>query len=254
MYIYLSHQVQDSNGSVVHVKMAKKNQWFWLSSWMIELHSVSRCCAESKSFCKPALSYLFFGHNIFIFPFYKKVKLTRTLTKSERAPLRVCHYDRCFSGDDLKLFPLTPKCIDIFLSPSCINVWNMKAAHWKLVQLSCQNQSVDKVQLWPWPFDPKMYRYRPNTILHLCMKYESCTLKTGPVIVSEAKCWQSSVLTLTFDLLTPKCIGIFLSPSYIYVWNIKAVHWKLVQLSCQNQSVDKVQLWPWPLTFWPQNV
>ena len=22
----------------------------------------------------------------------------------------------------------------------------------------------------------------------------------------------------------------------------------------QNQSIDKVQLWPWPLTFWPQNV
>ena len=70
------------------------------------------------------------------------------------------------------------------------------------------------------------------------MKYESCTLKTTQVIVPEQKYWQSSVVTLTFDLLTPKCIGIFLSPSCIYVWNIKAARWKLLTLSCQNQSVD----------------
>ena len=31
------------------------------------------------------------------------------------------------------------------------------------------------------------------------MKYESCMLKTTQVIVSETKCWQSSVVTLTFD-------------------------------------------------------
>ena len=101
-------------------------------------------------------------------------------------------------------------------------------------------------------FDPKMYRYFPFAILHLCMKYESCTLKTTQVIVSEPKCWQSSLVTLTFDLLTPNCIGIFLLPSCIDVWNMKAVHWKLLKLSCQNQSVDKVPLWPWPLTFWPK--
>ena len=71
------------------------------------------------------------------------------------------------------------------------------------------------------PFDPKMYRYLPLTILHLCMKYESCTLKTTQVIVSELKCelkcGQSSVVTLTFYHLTPKCIGIFPTPSCIYV-------------------------------------
>ena len=88
-----------------------------------------------------------------------------------------------------------------------------------------------------WPFDPKMYQYLPLNILHLCMKYESCKLKTTQVIVSEPKCWQSSVVTLTIDPLTPKCIGIFLSPSCIYVWNMKAERWKLLKLSCQNQSV-----------------
>ena len=153
---------------------------------------------------------------------------------------------------------LTPKCIGIFLSSSCIYVWNMEAVRWILLKLSCQNQSYcvrTKVftkfrcdlDLWPfdpkmyrylpltifhlcmklwlwklyvenypsycvrtkvltkfrcdldlWTADPKMYRYLPLTILHLCMKYESCTLKTTQVIVSEPKCWQSSVVTLTF--------------------------------------------------------
>ena len=90
-----------------------------------------------------------------------------------------------------------------------------------------------------WPFDPKMYTYRPPAIVHLCMRYEICMLKTTQLIVSEPKCWQSSVVTLTFDLLTPKCIGILLSPSCIYVWNMKSVRWKRLKVSCQNQSVDR---------------
>ena len=80
-----------------------------------------------------------------------------------------------------------------------------------------------------WPFDPKINRYLPLAILHLCMKYESCTFKTTQVIVSEPKYWQSSIVTLTCDLLTPKCIGIFLSPSCIYVWNMRAIRWKLLK-------------------------
>ena len=81
---------------------------------------------------------------------------------------------------DLAIDLLTPKCIGIFLLPSCIYVWNMKAVRWKLLKLSCQNQSVDKVQLWPWPltfWHQNIYRYLSLTILHLCMKYDSCTLK-----------------------------------------------------------------------------
>ena len=159
-------------------------------------------------------------------------------------------------------WPLTSKCKGIFLLSTCIYVWNMEAVRWKLLKSLCQNQRVDKIPLWPWhltfwsqdigiflkmltkfrsdldlwPFEPKIYRYLPLAILHLCMKYESYTLKTTEVIVSTPKCWQSSAVTLTFDLLTPKCTGIFLSPSCIYVWNMKAVRWKLSKLLRQNQS------------------
>ena len=66
-------------------------------------------------------------------------------------------------------------------------------------------------------------------------------------------CVRTKVLTkfrcdLDLWLFYPKCIGIFLSPSCIFVWYMKAVRGKLLGLLCQNQSVDKVQLWHWPLT------
>ena len=93
---------------------------------------------------------------------------------------------------------LTPKCVSALLPQSCIYVWNMKSVLWNLFKMLCQNQSVDKVQWWPWPFDPKMYKYLCLNIWYLNMKYESCTLKTTLVILSETKSWQSSVVILTF--------------------------------------------------------
>ena len=118
-----------------------------------------------------------------------------------------------------------------------LTILHLCKKYWKLFKLSCHNWSVDKVPLWHWPLDPKMYRHLPLTILHLCMKYESCTLQTTQVIVSEPNLLMKFDCDL--DLWTSKCIGIFLSPSCIHVWNMKAVHWKLLKLSCQNQSVDK---------------
>ena len=87
----------------------------------------------------------------------------------------------------------------------------------------------------------KIYRHLPLTILHVCIKDESCMLKTPSYRI------RTKVLTkfsCDLDLLTPKCISMFLlPPSCSYVWNMIAVPWKLTKLSCQNQSVDKVQLW-----------
>ena len=59
---------------------------------------------------------------------------------------------------------LTPKCIGIVPSTSCTYVWNMKVVRWKLLRLSCQNQSVEKVQMRPWHFDPKMYHMSHGTM------------------------------------------------------------------------------------------
>ena len=42
-------------------------------------------------------------------------------------------------------------------------------------------------------------------------------------------------LTLTFDILTPKSIGVFLSLSSICVWYMKSVGWTLFELSRDNE-------------------
>ena len=117
---------------------------------------------------------------------------------------------------------------------SMYEIWRLYVE--KLLKLSCQNQNVDKVPLWPWPFDSKMYRYLPLTILHLFMKYESCTLKTSRYRVNqkddEVQLWPWPLI------FWPHHVCVFLSPSCIYVWNMRAVRWKLLKFSCQNQRVD----------------
>ena len=87
------------------------------------------------------------------------------------------------------------KCVDILLSRVCIYVSNVKDPHCKLLKLSCQNLSIDRVH------------------------------------------WQSIVVTFAFDLLPPKCIGIFLSTSCIYVWNMNAPSWEL------NKYLSKSNCW-----------
>ena len=64
---------------------------------------------------------------------------------------------------------------------------------------------------------------------------------------------------MTFNLLTPKSIGVFLSLSSVCLWSIKFVGWEIVELLHYSQV-----LWPmwkffksrskvtWSLTFWPR--
>ena len=134
-----------------------------------------------------------------------------------------------------------------------------------------------------WSIYPKLYMYLPFTILHLRIKYESCTLNTTQFIVSEQKCWLSKFSCdlhlwpidpkmyryLSLTILHPKLVcnccvievfgGVFvLSIRFwifcwyrgfchrtesdlllsLYLWNMKAVRWKLLKLLCQNKSVD----------------
>ena len=147
----------------------------------------------------------------------------------------------------LNFEPLTLKCKGTFLSHHPASMYEI----WKLYVENYSSYCVRTKMCWQssvvtLAFDPKMYRYLPFTILHLCIKYESCTLKTSQVIMSEPKCWQSSVVTLTFDLLTPKCIGIFLSSSCIYACNIKAVRWNYSSYRVRTNVLTKFRCDLWP--------
>ena len=59
-----------------------------------------------------------------------------------------------------------------------------------------------------------MYRYLLLAILHLWMKYESCTLKATHIIVSEPKCWRTDRQTdRRTDRRTDKLIPVGRPPS-----------------------------------------
>ena len=94
--------------------------------------------------------------------------------------------------------PNTSKCIGIALSPISIYVKNMKAVCQNLLKLSCQKESVDKVQFVTLTFDPEEMGIfvSPSCIFVLNMK---TVLKNTQVIVSEPRRWQSSVVILTFE-------------------------------------------------------
>ena len=146
--------------------------------------------------------------------------------------------------------------IRIFLSPSHSYVWNLKTVRWTLLKLSCQNQSVNKVQLWTWPFDPKMYRCLSPSCIYvwniIVVRWKFIMLLCQNQSVDEVFLWpwplnfwpknvkvSSSHSDLSPSCIYPKCIGYFLSLSCIYLWNMKAVRWKLLKLSWQKQSVNR---------------
>ena len=60
-------------------------------------------------------------------------------------------------------------------------------------------------------------------------------------------------LTLTFDLLTWKSIGIIYSQRTIYLPSLKLVGQSVLELSVAQGEVNWHDLWPWPLTYWPEN-
>ena len=59
-------------------------------------------------------------------------------------------------------------------------------------------------------------------------------------------------LTLTFDLLTWISIGVIYSSRTIYLPNLKLLGQSVLELSVAQGEVDWHDLWPWPLTYWPE--
>ena len=139
------------------------------------------------------------------------------------------------------------KIVRCLFSLPFICVWRMKSVFWKLFELLRYNKVWQNMSLWPWPMsDPKIYSCLHFLVFHLCMKYEVCSWKLFE-FSHYNKLWQnSSVLTLKFDLLTPKSIGVFLSLSSICVWSMKSVGWKLFEKSCYIKVWQNMWLLSWP--------
>ena len=104
-----------------------------------------------------------------------------------------------------------------------------------------------------WPTDLKINRDHLLTKDYLPTKFEACGAKRSWVISCTRWSRLAWPLTLTFDLLTWKSIGIIYSPRTIYLPSLKLVGQSVLELSVAQGEVDWHDLWPWPLTYWPEN-
>ena len=87
---------------------------------------------------------------------------------------------------------------------------------------------------------------------YLPTKFEACRTKHCWVIRCTRYGQSIWPLTLTFDLLTWISIGIMYSSRTIYLPRLKLVGQSIVELSVAQGIRDQHDLWPWPLTYWPE--
>ena len=83
-------------------------------------------------------------------------------------------------------------------------------------------------------------------------KFEASGTKHSWVINCTRLCRLAWPLTLTFDLLTWISIGIIYSSRTIYLPSLKPLGQSVLELSIAQDEADWHDLWPWPLTYWPE--
>ena len=64
--------------------------------------------------------------------------------------------------------------------------------------------------------------------------------------------WGRLAWPLTFDLLNWISIGVIYSSRTIYLPSLKLLGQSVLELSVAQGKVDWHDLWPWPLTYWPE--
>ena len=99
-----------------------------------------------------------------------------------------------------------------------------------------------------WPTDLTIKKDHLLTKDYLPSKFEASGAKRSWVISCTR--WSKLVwpLTLTFDLLTWKSIGIIYLPRTIYLPSLKLLGQSVLELSVAQGEVNWHDLWPWPLT------
>ena len=114
-----------------------------------------------------------------------------------------------------------------------------------------------KEQAWPltltWPTDLKINRGHVLIKDYLPTKFEASGGNRSWVIRCTRFGRLTWPLTLTFDLLTWISIGIILSSRTIYQPSLKLLGQSVLELSVAQSEVNWHDLWPWPLTYWPEN-
>ena len=97
-----------------------------------------------------------------------------------------------------------------------------------------------------WPTDLKINRDCLLTKDYLPTKFEASGAKHSWVI----SCTRWSKLAWPLTWIS---IGIIYSPRTIYLPSLKLLGQRVIELSVAQGKVNWHDLWPWPLTYWPEN-
>ena len=155
--------------------------------------------------------------------------------------------------------------IYIWTSIRAIILWSLKALGQSVLALLSGNSfySSGHRDLDLWSTDPKI-----NRVLLLNKGYHpEGSGSKGTRVIERKEVWQTdrrinwqgnyvtywAHVTLTFDLLTQKLIGFFYSIRAIILWSFKALAQRVLELLSGKWFSLFGSLWPWPLTYWPQN-
>ena len=144
---------------------------------------------------------------------------------------------------------LTWLSIGIIYSPRTIYLPSLKLVGQSVVELTVEQGLRDWHDLSP--SDLAINRDHVLIKDYLPTKFEASRAKCCWVIRCtrfERLTWP---LTLTFDILTWLSIGIIYSSRTIYLPSLKLVGQSVVELSVAQGLEDWHDLWPWPLTYWP---
>jgi len=128
---------------------------------------------------------------------------------------------------------LTPKSIGVFYSIRAITLWSLKALAQRILELLSGNgfHSLGHCDLDLWPTDPKINRGLLLNRGYHPMKFEGSGPKGIQVIERKRFSLFGSV---TFDLLTPKSIGVFYSIRATTLWSLKARAQRVLKLLSKN--------------------
>ena len=87
---------------------------------------------------------------------------------------------------------------------------------------------------------------------YLPIKFETSGARRSCVISCTRWSRLAWPLTLAFDLLTWISIGIIYSSRAIYLPSLRLLGQGVLEISVALGEVDWHDLWPWPLTYWPE--
>ena len=153
---------------------------------------------------------------------------------------------------DLPFDLLTWISIEIIYSSRTMYLPSLKLLGQSVLELTVAPGVGDWYDLDLWPTDLNINRDHLLIKDFLPTKFEAFEAKRSWVISCTRYGRSTWPLTLTFDLLTWKSIGIIYLSLTIYLLSLKLVGQSIVELSVAQGIEDQHDLWPWPLTYWPE--